>query len=175
MDVLTVREITGPCILNAAHCAKLRLVEKPIGSGTAICPKGASAGEVADIVIFGFVLSSTLVEGHQYQTAQGQTRALKELEVLPIQQEFERLTAMLGACTNGKIATIPITEEGALTFSTKHTTVDEDGNPDKKSMLLMYLIYRIISTYNLRQRLASAGSSSPRRPKPLLATLSIRT
>ncbi|KZV61104.1 hypothetical protein PENSPDRAFT_671233 [Peniophora sp. CONT] len=132
VDLVKTREIPGACILNVARCANLRLVEKPSGSGTALCPKNAPAGELADIIVFGFVLSSTLIDGRSYQTPQGQTRVLKELEIMPVQQEFERLSAQLGMCTGGKIITVPVTEEGALTFSTKHTAVDEDGNPDKK-------------------------------------------
>lgn len=113
------------------------LVEKSFGNGSGICPKNGPVGELADIVIFGFVLSSEIIEGRTYQSTDrnSQTRVLKELVILPIQQEFERMLAALSMVLGGKIVHLAVTEEGGIAFSTKHTAVNEDGSREKKSEL----------------------------------------
>lgn len=122
-------------IMNPARVEPKSLVSKVQGSGATICVKGAGAGEAADLVFFGFVLESKLVEGRTYKNMQGQTRILKELDVLPVQQEGERGLACLSMVLDNKIVTCPITDEGAISFSTKHSAIDEDGNPERKSTL----------------------------------------
>lgn len=91
-----------------------------------------SGGEVADVIVFGFVMRSSVVEGRTYN-ANNSTRQIKDIEVIPIAQEGDRLLAMLSMVTGGKIMSLSVTDDGALTFSTKHTMVDESGNPESKS------------------------------------------
>lgn len=132
-----IRSIPTAYMYNTARCSLKDLVAKPQGTGVALCPKGAPAGEQADIIHLAFVLDSKLVEGRSYTSAQGQTRVLKELEVMFVQQESERSYANISSVlANGKIVNHVVTDDGAVAFSTKHTAVDEDGNPEKKSELL---------------------------------------
>lgn len=142
-DTLTVRSIPSVQLVNPGRFTAKMLVPKAQGSGTAMCIKGAAAGEVADVLIFGFVLGSKVVDGRTYTTSQGQNRVLKELEILPIQQEWERTLAVLSMALGSKLVNLAVTEEGAIAFSTKHTTVDEDGNAEKKSECSMALYIRL--------------------------------
>lgn len=131
-NILSTRAVPTAHQYVAGRVANKFLVQKPQGTGTAICPKGVP-GEVADIVIFGFVLASNIVEGRTYKSATGTTRVLKELEILPIQQDWERAVAALSMIFGSKLVNLVVTDDGAITFSTKHTTVDEDGNAAQKS------------------------------------------
>lgn len=145
-DVVTVQCIPTAMIMNPARVEPKSLVSKVQGSGATICVKGAGAGEAADLIFFGFVISSNVVDGRTYKNSQGQTKVLKELEVMLIQQEAERGFACLSMVLDNKILTCPITDEGALSFSTKHSTIDEDGNPDKKS------VYQVIFLETVHDR-----------------------
>ena len=78
-----------------------------------------------------------LIDGRKY-TVNGVTKQLKELQLMMLGQEQERVFAMLSAVSKGKQYTVPVTEGGAFTFSTKHTTVDENGEPEAKSELLTF-------------------------------------
>ena len=131
--IVSILAVASARLANGARIAPDNLVLRPFGTGSAISFKGARAGELAGIFVFGFVVSSNIVEGRSYHTAQGQTRVLKEFEIIPIAQEGERLLATLSMICGGKVLTLPVTEAGGLTFSTKHTVVDEDGNAEKKS------------------------------------------
>ena len=88
------------------------------------------------ILIFGFVLGSKIIEGRSYTSTLGVTRVLKELEILPLQQDWERALATLSMSLGSKLVNLTVTDEGAVTFSTKHTAVDDDGNAEKKSKYL---------------------------------------
>ena len=90
-------------------------------------------GGLADIVFFGFVQNSKIVEGRTYTTQKNETKLLKELQILPIQQEYERAMGLLSAVFGGKVIALPINDKGAMTFATKHTTVDEHNEPVDKS------------------------------------------
>lgn len=92
-------------------------------------------GEVADAIVFGFVMNSSVVEGRTY-TVNNTLRQLKDIEIVPIAQEGERLLAMLSMVTGGKIVSLTITDDGGINFSTKHTAIDESGNPGAKSTRL---------------------------------------
>ena len=143
VDVAIVRCIPPARIFNLARVSPDDLEERSSGAGTAIASKGAPVGELADCVWIGFVESSHLIDGRTYSARDGLTRALKELHISPVQQEHERAMAALSAVLKGKMVTLPVTEQGAITFSTKHTNVDENGDPINKSKwsvrLLIYL------------------------------------
>lgn len=47
----------------------------------------------------------------------------------------DRLLAALSATLGSKIHVLNTSEDGAINFSTKHTAVDEDGEPEKKGKL----------------------------------------
>ena len=86
-----------------------------------------------DCVWIGFIEASSLIDGRTYSNSQGQYRLLKELQISPLQQEYQRSMAALSAILKGKMCTLPVTEQGSITFSTKHSSVDEIGNPLNKS------------------------------------------
>lgn len=132
-----IRQIPKAYIYIPGRAPVKSLTDKSVGNGSSICPKGAAVGELADVVIYGFVSSSTILEGRTYTTTDRVpvTRVLKELVILPIQQEFERTLAALSMTWGGKNIHLAVTEEGGITFSTKHTAVDEDGSREKKSEL----------------------------------------
>ncbi|VDC01716.1 unnamed protein product [Peniophora sp. CBMAI 1063] len=90
-------------------------------------------GDHADILVFGFVTKSEVKTGREYN-ASGQTRLLKNVEVNLIAQEGERMLAMISMVGGGKKATLLNAEGGSVTFSTKHTPVDEYGDEIKKSV-----------------------------------------
>lgn len=123
-------QIKTAFITNPARDDPDDFVFKSIGQQSIFAFK--VGGEVADVVVFGFVMRSSVVEGRTYNS-NNSTRQLKDIEVIPIAQEGERLLAMLSMATGGKILSLAVTEEGAMTFSTKHTMIDEDGNPEAKS------------------------------------------
>ena len=135
MDIATIRRIPGARIYNLARIRPEDLEEKSSGNGSAIVPKGAPAGELADCVWIGFMESSNLIEGRTYSNTQGQSRLLKECQISPLQQEYERSLAVLSTVLKGKMCTLPVTEHGCITFSTKHSSVDENGNALGKSTL----------------------------------------
>lgn len=136
--MISIAQIPAAGIFIAGRAPVKSLTDKIVGNGSSICPKNAPSGEAADIVFFGFVLESKIIEGRTYVGVQNQTRLLKELIILPLQQEFERSLAALSMVWGGKIITLPVTEDGGITFSTKHTNVDEDGNPTQKSKPVFY-------------------------------------
>ena len=76
---------------------------------------------------------SEIIEGRTYTTQSGQTRVLKEAEIVLVAQEGERAMAVLSMVSGGKTWQVPVTENGGVVFSTKHTVADEDGNGTKKS------------------------------------------
>ena len=133
---------------NLARVDPKLLRFKTHGTGSAICPKGAPTGETADVFWFGFVMESNLIKGRSYNLPSGQTHQLKELQLLPIQQECDRAFGLSSMLYNGKMLNLVVTEEGALIFSTKHTSVDEDGNAEKKSTCFGFsLQYVQLSNY----------------------------
>ena len=115
------------------------LEEKSSGAGTGVFPKGASAGELADIIFFGFVQNSKIIGGRTWTTPKNETKLLKELQILPIQQEYERAMALLSAVLGSKVIVLQVTEDGAINFSTKHTTVSENGQALGKSECIVPL------------------------------------
>lgn len=131
----TVSTITIPTALvsNPARDHPSRLVMRTSGNGQMAAIERSPSGEFADIIFFGYIMRSELVEGRTYTSQAGQTRVLKEVEIALVAQEGERAFAMLSMVTGGKIITLPVSEDGGITFSTKHTTVDEDGNAAGKS------------------------------------------
>lgn len=133
MSVVTIQRISSAFIFNLARIDPKELGFKTQGTGQSLFTKGAVAGELADVVVFGFVIASELIDGRTYIAGGNQTRLLKDLRVLPIQQEWERSQALLGMVYGNKVAHVNVTDDGAITFSTKHTTVDEEGNAEKKS------------------------------------------
>lgn len=170
-----VRQIPTAYMYNPGRSPVKSLVDKTFGAGSNICPKGAGAGELADIIVFGFVLESSLIEGRKYTFpgagGQTQTRALKELQILPLQQEFERTLAVLSMVWGGKIINLNVSEEGGITFSTKHSLVDENGNPEKKSE--PHLRAPHSSVIDLPCQRPLSGTSLRRRlPRPLPLVLS---
>ena len=86
----------------------------------------------ADVIVFGFVTKSELIEGRMYN-ASGTSRKLKSVEVNVIAQEGERLLAMLSMAAGGKPMNLTNTENGAISFATKHTAVDEYGDEIKST------------------------------------------
>ena len=128
---MTVITVPSAFLTNIARNHPSRLVLKSHNNGQTLA---FESGEVADVIFFGYVTRSILVSGRTYPSPSGkETRLLKELDIVLLAQEGERAFAMLSMATGGKIITLPITEDGGITFSTKHTTVDEDGNPATKS------------------------------------------
>ena len=89
-------------------------------------------GDWADVIVFGFVTKSELVEGRTYNSS-GTSRRLKNIEVNVIAQEGERLLAMLSMASGGKPMNLTNTENGAFSFATKHTAVDEYGGEIKSA------------------------------------------
>ncbi|VDB96862.1 unnamed protein product [Peniophora sp. CBMAI 1063] len=128
----TSKNLSKEYMVMGAHASPKDLVFKPAGTGWVLCPKGAASGEAVDFVLLAFVLSSNIIEGRTYKTAQGGTRLLKELELLLIQQDCDRALSVISMVWGGKILNLVVTEDGAITFSTKHTAVDEEGNAEKK-------------------------------------------
>lgn len=177
VEIVKVRQIPTAYMYNAARSPVKTFVDKTFGSGSNICPKGAAAGELADIVVFGFVLESNVIEGRKYSfpgpgQQQTTTRVLKELQIMPLQQDFERLLAVLSMVWGGKVINLTVSEEGGITFSTKHTAVDEDGNAEKKSESIFYNTPSLVVDFS-HQRPPSGASSWPRLLRPFLATSSI--
>ena len=131
VSAITVVTIPSAVITNPARDHPSRLSQKAFNNGHILAFEN---GEIADVIFFGYVTRSILVSGRTYPSPSGkETRLLKELDIVLLAQEGERAFAMLSMATGGKIITLPITEDGGITFSTKHTTVDEDGNPATKS------------------------------------------
>ena len=104
---------------------------KAYGNGQTLAFKKDS--EVAGVFAFGITLRSVIREGRTYKNNQGATRLVKEIEIALVMQEGERLLGMLSMVTGGKTMVLPVTENGGITFSTKHTTVDEDGEEEPGS------------------------------------------
>ncbi|KZV58961.1 hypothetical protein PENSPDRAFT_672689, partial [Peniophora sp. CONT] len=128
-SLVTTARIMTAFITNPARDDPDDFMFKAIGQQSIFAFK--SGGEVADVIVFGFVMRSSVVEGRTYN-ANNSTRQIKDIEVIPIAQEGDRLLAMLSMVTGGKIMSLSVTDDGALTFSTKHTMVDESGNPESK-------------------------------------------
>lgn len=128
------RTITIPTssITKPARDHPSRLILKPFGNGHMFALLNAPEGEFADCIFDGYIIRSELVEGRQYQSSRGMVQ-VKELEIVLIAQEGERSFANLCMATGGKNFTLPITDDGGLTFSTKHSVVDEEGNGQEKS------------------------------------------
>lgn len=101
-----------------------RFMMKASGTGQALVFKN---GEMAGIYAFGLVVRSALVDGRTYTDSQGKTRQLKEIEIALVMQEGERFLGMLCMAAGGKNHVLSISGRGGITFSTKHTTIDEDG------------------------------------------------
>lgn len=132
VNVLTISNIPSAGMYNLGRTSKSKLAENRWGNGTALAPKNGAAGELVDVVQFGFIHTSTLIEGRTYKTSQG-NRLLKECTFYPVSCEWERTKAVMSSVFNGKVCTVQVTEAGAISASTKHTAVDEDGNPEQKS------------------------------------------
>lgn len=128
--MVTTSRIMTAFITNPARDDPDDFTFKPMGQQSIFAFK--KGGEVADVVVFGFVMRSNVVDGRTY-TSNNSTRQLKDLEIVPIAQEGERLLAMLSMVTGGKIISLTSTDDGGINFSTKHTAVDEYGNPEAKS------------------------------------------
>ena len=60
-------------------------------------------------------------------------KLIKECEIVLIAQEGERAMATLNMVTGAKNWQVPVTEDGGIVFSTKHTAVDEDRNGKKST------------------------------------------
>ena len=145
MSILSVPEAR---ILHPGRTNPDRLVNHTYGNGSAISWKHASAGELAGMYMFGFVLESVLLNGRTYQTPQNQTRLIKELKIVMPSPDCERSLAMISMVLGGKVVTLATTEEGGITFSTKHTAVAEEGNPTQKST--PYYSFMMRKSPNLR-------------------------
>ncbi|KZV61311.1 hypothetical protein PENSPDRAFT_671095 [Peniophora sp. CONT] len=134
-EIVSTVKIPAAFISNPARDHPSGLVLRSSGNGQMVAVDRSPSGEFADVIFFGYIMRSELVEGRTYTSQAGQTRVLKEIEIVLVAQEGERAFAMLSMVTGGKIITLPVTEDGGITFSTKHTTVDEDGNAGTKKKL----------------------------------------
>ena len=85
-------------------------------------------------MFYGFVNRSQLNEGRTYKAANGDTKLIKECEIVLIAQEGERGMSMLNMVTSGKNWQVPVTDDGGIVFSTKHTSIDEDGSGKKSTL-----------------------------------------
>lgn len=142
MACVTLVQIDDVHLYNLARCSTLPIAEKSVGTGTAICPKSGPAGEGAICLFYGFVTQSNIVEGRKYTTANNQTRVLKEMHLMPLQQEWERASGVGSQVTKGRIMNMNVTDGGAIPFATKHTAVDENGDPEaKRQFSLLPLLY----------------------------------
>lgn len=139
MGVVTVPSAPGAFLWNLGRSPKAAFTDKLFGNGNTICPAKSPAGELADCVVFGFVQKSHLVDGRTYKTVDGGKRVLKELSFYPITQEWERTKAVASGIFKGKICSLQVNDAGAISASTKHTAVDENGEPEQKSALQIYL------------------------------------
>lgn len=92
-----------------------------------------TTGEPADLIWFGVVTRSQLVDGRTYKASNGEVKLIKECEIVLIAQEGERAMATLNMVTGAKNWQVPVTEDGGIVFSTKHTAVDEDRNGKKST------------------------------------------
>lgn len=142
-------------VTNPARDDPDDFVFKPSGQQSILAFK--AGGEIADAIVFGFVMRSTVVEGRTHTAGNNGTRLLKDIEIIPIAQEGERLLAMLSMVMGGKIVSLAITDEGGISFATKHTAVDEDGNPEAKSTSLHG--FSLSPFLNIVQRASLAASS----------------
>ena len=122
-EVVTVVCVPTAHISNPARDDPARLCLKSYGGGSTV---SFEHGQVADLIIFGYVQRSELVHGRTYRSRAGNgSRMVKEIEIVLVAQEGERALAFLSTVTEGKHVTLPVTPDGGLTFSTKHTVFDE--------------------------------------------------
>ena len=84
-------------------------------------------GAIADVIVFGFVARSNISRGKTYER-QGRTLLFKNIEIILIEEEGERLLAMLSMVSALGPLQLATSQQGAVTFSTRHTVVDEYGN-----------------------------------------------
>ena len=108
-----------------AHPGALRLAAQGRNRVFAVA---CSIGEPADLLWFGIVTRSQLVKGWKYKAFDGETKLVKECEIVLLAQEGERAMAMLNMVTDGQDWQVPITDDGGIVFSTMHTAIDSDGN-----------------------------------------------
>ena len=122
-EVVTVVCVPTDHISNPARDDPARLCLKSYGGGSTV---SFEHGQVADLIFFGYVQRSELVHGRTYRSRAGNgSRMVKEIEIVLVAQEGERALAFLSTVTEGKHVTLPVTPDGGLTFSTKHTVFDE--------------------------------------------------
>lgn len=95
--------------------------------GTSATLSFKKGGMSADIIVFGFVSNSNLIEGRTYRADGGQ-KLIKDIEIMVLEQDGERLLAMLSMVAGNKTMNLTTSAGGAISFSTKHTSVDESGN-----------------------------------------------
>ena len=135
--------------------APSRLMMNTHGNGQTLAFK--KDGELAGVVAFGINLRSVVVDGRTYTNAQGATRLVKEIEIALIMQEGERFLAMLSMVTGGKNLVLPVTDNGGISFSTKHTTVDEDGDEEPGSMSRSLISSLSTTLMNISEGKLAAG------------------
>ena len=140
-NAITTKGILTAHALVPARASPAELVQRSSGTGSAFYLKGAPNGELADLIHFGFVSKSQLIEGRTYAGYDGKPRLLREVFIMPLQQEAERTIAMLSMVLGGKLVNLSLAENGAFQFSTKHTTVDEDGEPIVRGQFLSSMPY----------------------------------
>ncbi|VDB96796.1 unnamed protein product [Peniophora sp. CBMAI 1063] len=111
-----------------------RLSLKQQGPAQLMAFSGSDGGQVADVVFDGYVIRSELRDGRTYEGKRGKMQ-VKEIEIILIAQEGDRAIAMLSMAGGGKNFQFPVSEDGGIVFSTKHTVVDEEGNGQEKQKL----------------------------------------
>ena len=90
-------------IVNPARDDPDHLRLKAFGTSQVFAPTRGSAGEPADLLFYGFVMRSEIIEGRTYTTQSGQTRVLKEAEIVLVAQEGERAMAVLSMVSAARL------------------------------------------------------------------------
>ena len=135
----------------------LRNLSRPSAIGEMYSLKYTPVSEPADLIFFGFVASSDLISGRAYMTGSGKARLVKEVEIVLVAQEGQRAMAMLSMAADRKTWQVPVTENGGVMFSTKHTVINDNDNvPKKSAWLSSYMAYPADTAYT---ETATSGSS----------------
>ena len=163
--MITTTRITTAFITNPARDYPEDYQFVTLGKSKVLAFK--NGGSIADAVIFGFVADSNIVRGKTY-TRNNQAFLVKSLDVVPIEREGDRFLAMLSMVADSKPMLLKTSKDGAISFATRHTAIDENGKPAEGTLY-------DVSTCVLALTFSCFGAKSSRiasRSAPLMNHLS---
>lgn len=127
--MVTFKAHPGAALSNPARDDPKRHRAIPREGGNGLVGQIGGKGDTTTTlqVYFGYNQENNVQDGRTYTNNKGITKSVKEVEIALLTGEAERSFGFISAVFGGRAHIVPVSENGGIVFSTKHT-VQSDGS-----------------------------------------------